>query len=72
MEFSEVESVVTKHMERLENELGSDMVPILIIIMCRSCVKYNLDIEWVTATIKMGYNNELPPDFTEDVEKFDS
>jgi hypothetical protein len=73
MDYREVEGAVTKQMERMEQELGNDAVPILIILMCRMAVKYQLDIDWIVGTIRMGYNNELPPDIDSDeVIKFDS
>ena len=73
MDFREVEATVNEHMSRLETELGNDAVPILIILMCRMAVKYQLDIDWIVGTIRMGYNNEVPPDIDdEDEVKFDS
>jgi hypothetical protein len=72
MEFHEVEGAVTKHMERLEHELGNDTIPILIIMMCRFVVKYRLDIDWIVGTIRMGYRNETPPDIDDDVTHYDS
>jgi hypothetical protein len=45
-----------------EIEKHIDIIPIVIILMCRITVKYNLDINWLINTIVMGYNNELPPE----------
>lgn len=75
MDFREVEATVNEHMSRLETELGNDAVPILIIMMCRFAVKYELDIDWVVGTIRMGYNNEVPPVLSQDEDepiKYDS
>lgn len=59
---AEIEKHIDKYMTMMEADLGQDIIPIVIILMCRITVKYNLDINWLINTIVMGYNNELPPE----------
>jgi hypothetical protein len=58
----QINTKIDRYMSLLEAELGNDIVPIVMILLCRVCVKYGLDIHWVIQTILMGYHNEVPPD----------
>jgi len=70
---AEIDKHIDKYMTLMEADLGQDIIPIVIILMCRVAVKYNIDINWLVSTILMGYHNELPPDLdTNGVTKFDS
>jgi len=70
----EVEDKVANATFFLEELLGQDYIPILLIMCCRMALKHSLDIHWVLATIQTGYYNELPPTNTDDNGdvKFDS
>jgi hypothetical protein len=70
---AEIDKHLNKYMNMMEKELGQDIIPIVIIMMCRVAVKYNLNIDWLVTTIIMGYNNELPPEIDKgEISKFDS
>ena len=58
----DLEKILSKYMTLLEEDLGQDIIPITIILMCRVSIKYSLNIDWVLSTIYMGYQNEVPPD----------
>lgn len=62
----EVEHKVASATALLEELLGQDYIPIVLILCCRLTLKYSLDIHWVLATIQQGYYNELPPAITDD------
>ena len=62
VKLDDVEKTINKYMTLLETDLGQDVVPITIILMCRVAIKYSLNIDWVLTTIYMGYQNEVPPD----------
>jgi len=70
----EVEGKVASATALLEELLGQDYIPIVLILCCRMALRYSLDIHWVLATIQTGYYNELPPTNTYDNGdvKFDS
>jgi hypothetical protein len=70
----EIDKQIDRYIMLMETEIGEDIIPITMIMMCRIIVKYQLDINWVLQTIMMGYHNEAIPDLPIDmpVVKFDS
>ena len=73
MDSDQLEKTIDRYMNLLEAELGEDIVPIVIILLCRIAVKYNLNADWVATTIMMGIKNEMPPPIdNQEVFKFDS
>ena len=62
LDSEEIDKQITRYVDLIENEIGEDIIPITIIMLCRVMAKYNLDLDWTVSTIIMGYRNEVPPD----------
>jgi hypothetical protein len=72
LDSEEIDRQITRYVNLIETEIGEDIIPITIIMLCRLMTKYNLDLDWTVSTIIMGYRNESPPLMQSDVTKYDS
>jgi hypothetical protein len=72
LDSEEIDKQINRYVNLIEQEIGEDIIPITIIMLCRVMAKYNLDLDWTVSTIIMGYRNESPPEITSGPVKYDS
>lgn len=69
----DINEVGDKYLRLMEEELGDEHIPMLIVMICKMMFKQELDIHWVLSAIISGYNNVTAPQETiEGQIKYDS
>lgn len=54
--IDEPDKISDKYMNQLIDDLGTDAIPIALIIICKLTFKYQLDIHWIMTALLEGYN----------------